>query len=243
MTPRLSSRPATRPATVALRRVAAEEVDGGERFATAPETGGQVDELRQVARQRVRPAGIEPVSAAEGHGDRLRAALPGLPTVAEAQRSSNREPFSGSQTGAVSGVAGLSASAYPPPCGRTITSPTFGATEAPPSGGISRHDPRRTTWRPANQRSVGKRCPRGCHRTRAEAVVREPYGATTMSPPHERDSRRSRCALTGDGHDGAACELTGPETLAWAEEGQPGRSQPKSKKIVSFSPCRWMSKR
>ncbi|GAA3413353.1 hypothetical protein GCM10018952_29670 [Streptosporangium vulgare] len=181
---------------MALHRVTAEEVDGGERFGTAPEAGGRVDDLRQVARQRVRPAGIEPVSAAEGHGDRPRAVLPGLPTVAEAQRSSNREPFSGSRTGAVSGVAGLSASAYPPPCGRTIMSPTFGATEAPPSGGISRHDPRRTTWRPAGPRIVGKRCPRGVppdtrRGGRARAVRRDRHVPAARAGPR---GGRGACA-------------------------------------------------
>ncbi|MER5646343.1 NmrA family NAD(P)-binding protein [Streptosporangium sp. NPDC002524] len=54
---------------------------------------------------------------------------------------------------------------------------------------------------------------------RAEAVVREPYGAAAMPPLHERDLAAVAVrALTGDGHDGAAYELAGPETLTQAEQ-------------------------
>ncbi|MEU4536587.1 NmrA family NAD(P)-binding protein [Streptosporangium sp. NPDC023825] len=56
-------------------------------------------------------------------------------------------------------------------------------------------------------------------RIRAEAVVRGPYGAAAMPPLHERDLAAVAVrALTGDGHDGATYELTGPETLTQAEQ-------------------------
>ncbi|GAA3008351.1 NmrA family NAD(P)-binding protein [Streptosporangium longisporum] len=54
---------------------------------------------------------------------------------------------------------------------------------------------------------------------RAEAVVREPYGAAAMPPLHERDLAAVAVhALLGDGHDGATYEPTGPETLTQAEQ-------------------------
>ncbi|MFF3442766.1 NAD(P)H-binding protein [Streptosporangium sp. NPDC002721] len=56
-------------------------------------------------------------------------------------------------------------------------------------------------------------------RIRAEAVVREPYGAAAMPPLHERDLAAVAVrALLGDGHEGATYELTGPETLTQAEQ-------------------------
>jgi uncharacterized protein YbjT (DUF2867 family) len=54
---------------------------------------------------------------------------------------------------------------------------------------------------------------------RAEGVVREPYGAAAMPPIHERDIAAVAVrALLGDGHVGAAYELTGPESLTQAEQ-------------------------
>ncbi|MET8050199.1 NmrA family NAD(P)-binding protein [Streptosporangium sp. NPDC005286] len=54
---------------------------------------------------------------------------------------------------------------------------------------------------------------------RAEAVVREPYGAAAMPPLHERDLATVAVrALVGDGHSGAVHELTGPEILTQAEQ-------------------------
>ncbi|MET7462839.1 NAD(P)H-binding protein [Nonomuraea sp. NPDC005501] len=50
-------------------------------------------------------------------------------------------------------------------------------------------------------------------------VVREPYGRAAMSPVHERDIAAVAVrALTGDGHDGAVHELTGPQSLTQAEQ-------------------------
>lgn len=54
---------------------------------------------------------------------------------------------------------------------------------------------------------------------RADAVVREPYGAAAMPPLHERDLAAVAVrALTEDGHDRAVYELTGPEVLTQAEQ-------------------------
>jgi NADPH:quinone reductase-like Zn-dependent oxidoreductase len=54
---------------------------------------------------------------------------------------------------------------------------------------------------------------------RAEALVREPYGAAAMPPLHERDLAAVAVhALVGDGHNGAIYELTGPEILTQAEQ-------------------------
>ncbi|MGW7481303.1 NAD(P)H-binding protein [Nonomuraea muscovyensis] len=54
---------------------------------------------------------------------------------------------------------------------------------------------------------------------RAEGAVRGPYGAATMAPIHEHDIAAVAVrALTGDGHDGASYELTGPESLAQTEQ-------------------------
>ncbi|GAA2113485.1 NAD(P)H-binding protein [Actinomadura alba] len=54
---------------------------------------------------------------------------------------------------------------------------------------------------------------------RAEGAVRGPYGAATTAPIHERDIAAVAVrALTGEGHAGAIYELTGPDSLAQADQ-------------------------
>jgi uncharacterized protein YbjT (DUF2867 family) len=55
--------------------------------------------------------------------------------------------------------------------------------------------------------------------TRADGVVREPYGGATRSLIHERDVAAVAVrALTENGHDGAKYALTGPELLTQVEQ-------------------------
>ncbi|AHH99825.1 NAD(P)H-binding protein [Kutzneria viridogrisea] len=53
---------------------------------------------------------------------------------------------------------------------------------------------------------------------RAERVVRAPYPGFVSSPTHEKDiAAVAVAALVGDGHRGAAHELTGPEALSYLD--------------------------